>query len=183
MIIDADNVSEPATLSADVCIVGAGAAGISLALQFIGTNVQVLLLESGGFGPEAATQALYEGRVVDERLHSPPDRYRQRRFGGTTTIWGGRCMPFNPIDFEPRPYVPDSGWPITYDSVAAFYPGANRLCEAGEFVYDAGAALPGLDRPMVEGFEGEYFSSDTLERFSCPTDFGWRYGKKLRDAA
>ena len=105
MIIDADNVSEPAALSADVCIVGAGAAGISLALQFIGTNVEVLLLESGGLGPEVATQALYEGQVVDERLHSPPDRYRQRRFGGTTTIWGGRCMPFDPIDFEPRDYV------------------------------------------------------------------------------
>ena len=164
MIYDAQDAEEGELPPADICIVGAGAAGIAMALQFLNSRVDILILESGGLAPEPRTQALYQGTVTDARLHSPPDRYRERRFGGTTTIWGGRCMPFNPIDFEPRPYVPDSGWPITYDSVAAFYPGANRLCEAGEFVYDAGAALPGLDRPMVEGFEGEYFSSDTLER-------------------
>lgn len=182
MIIDADNVSEPAALSADVCIVGAGAAGISLALQFIGTKVEVLLLESGGLGPEVATQALYEGQVVDERLHSPPDRYRQRRFGGTTTIWGGRCMPFDPIDFEPRDYVAHSGWPISYADLLPFYPEANRLCEAGDFCYAAGDCLGERAQPMIAGFQSDSFSSDTLERFSCPTDFGARYGHRLRAA-
>jgi choline dehydrogenase-like flavoprotein len=183
MIYDARDAEEGQQLNADICIVGAGAAGIAMALQFVNSKFQVLLLESGGLGPEPQTQALYQGTVADTRLHSPPDRYRERRFGGTTTIWGGRCMPFNPIDFETRAYVPNSGWPISYEAVAAFYPAANRLCEAGEFIYDAAHALPGVDRPMIEGFEGKYFSSDTLERFSCPTDFGWRYGKKLRDAA
>jgi choline dehydrogenase-like flavoprotein len=183
MIVDAQDAVDGELPPADICIVGAGAAGIAMALKFLNTRVEVLILESGGLAPEPRTQALYQGTVTDARLHSPPDRYRERRFGGTTTIWGGRCMPFNPIDFEPRPYVPHSGWPISYESVAGFYPDANRLCEAGEFVYDAAAALPGVDRPMIEGFEGQHFSSNTLERFSCPTDFGSRYGKKLRDAA
>jgi choline dehydrogenase-like flavoprotein len=183
VISDAQDAVEGQPFTADICIVGAGAAGIAMALQFVNSKFDVLVLESGGLGPEPQTQALYEGTVEDPKLHSPLERYRERRFGGTTTIWGGRCMPFNPVDFESRPSVPDSGWPISYESVAAFYPGANRLCEAGEFVYDAGHALPGVDWPMIEGFEGTYFSSDTLERFSCPTDFGSRYGKKLRDAA
>jgi choline dehydrogenase-like flavoprotein len=183
LISDAQDAAEGQLLTADICIVGAGAAGIAMALQFVNTPFDILVLESGGLGPEPQTQALYEGSVADARLHSPPDRYRERRFGGTTTIWGGRCMPFDPIDFETRPYVPDSGWPISYESVAAFYPGANRLCEAGEFNYDADESLPGIDRPMIEGFEGKYFTSNTLERFSCPTDFGSRYGKKLRDAS
>jgi len=87
---------------ADVCIVGAGAAGIVIALQLIDSGLDVLLLESGDLKPAADTQALYAGEVADARLHSPPDRYRQRRFGGTTTIWGGRCMPFDAIDFEPQ---------------------------------------------------------------------------------
>lgn len=182
MIIDANNVSEPATLSADVCIVGAGAAGISLALQFAGTRVEVLLLESGALKPEPATQALYEGQVVDERLHSPPDRYRQRRFGGTTTIWGGRCMPFDPIDFEPRDYIAHSGWPIAYADLLPFYPEANRLCEAGDFCYSAAECLGERARPMLAGFYSDSFSSDTLERFSCPTDFGTRYAHRLRAA-
>jgi choline dehydrogenase-like flavoprotein len=183
MISDARDAVEDESLSADICIVGAGAAGIAMALQFVNSPFRILLLESGGLAPEPQTQALYEGAVADPRLHSPPERYRERRFGGTTTIWGGRCMPFNSVDFEQRPYVANSGWPISYESVAAYYPEANRLCEAGEFIYDAGRALPGVDWPMIEGFEGNNFSSDTLERFSCPTDFGSRYGKKLREAS
>jgi choline dehydrogenase-like flavoprotein len=182
MIIDACHQPDDQALTADLCIVGAGAAGIAMALQFIDTEIDVLVLESGGMDAEPETQALYEGSVADERLHSPPDRYRQRRFGGTTTIWGGRCMPFDSIDFEPREYVPHSGWPIAYDTLAPFYARANRLCEAGEFSYEASLALRGTGQPMISGFESKHFTTDTLERFSCPTDFGLRYEHRLRRA-
>jgi choline dehydrogenase-like flavoprotein len=182
MIIDARDGSDGAVLTADVCIVGAGAAGIAMAMQFIGTNFDVLLLESGGLEAEPETQALYEGTVADARLHSPPDRYRERRFGGTTTIWGGRCMPFDAIDFETRSYMPNSGWPIDYETLRKYYESANRLCEAGEFAYTAQQAFRGRERPMIDGFHGESFTDDTLERFSCPTDFGARYGHKLTAA-
>jgi choline dehydrogenase-like flavoprotein len=181
MFLDAGDLPDGQPLTADLCIVGAGAAGISLALQFLDTEVEVLVLESGGVEAEPATQALYAGEVADGELHSPLDRYRQRRFGGTTTIWGGRCMPFDPIDFEPRDYIPNSGWPLRLADLLPYYPRANRLCEAGEFVYDATEALHGR-RPMIEGFESAHFTSETLERFSCPTDFGARYGHKLEAA-
>ena len=182
MILDANDLDDGRTVRADVCIVGAGAAGISMALQFIGSGVEVLLLESGGMAEEPATQALYAGTVADERLHSPSDRYRQRRFGGTTGIWGGRCLPFDPIDFESRDYVPHSGWPFALEALLPYYPLANRLCEAGDFAYTAAAAFRDGGRPMIEGFQSNYFSSDTLERFSCPTDFGARYVEPLRSA-
>jgi choline dehydrogenase-like flavoprotein len=182
MIVDANDLADDRTMRADVCIVGAGAAGISMALQFIGSGIEVLLLESGGVAEEPDTQALYAGTVADERLHSPPDRYRQRRFGGTTTIWGGRCLPFDPIDFERRDYMPHSGWPLAREAVLPYYPLANRLCEAGAFSYTAAAAFRDGGRPMIKGFESAYFSSDSLERFSCPTDFGARYGQQLRSA-
>ena len=182
MILDANNLPEDHVLHAAVCIVGAGAAGISMALQFIGSGIEVLLLESGALGEEPDTQALYAGAVANQQLHSPPDRYRQRRFGGTTTIWGGRCMPFDPIDFEPRDYVPHSGWPFTREVLLPYYPAANRLCEAGDFSYTAAESFRDGGRPMIEGFESAVFSSTTLERFSCPTDFGVRYGGRLRAA-
>ena len=182
MIVDANNLPDARTLRADVCIVGAGAAGISMALQFIGSGIEVLLLESGALEEEPDTQALYAGSVADERLHSPPDRYRQRRFGGTSTIWGGRCVPFDPIDFEARDYVPHSGWPFAREALLPYYPQANQLCEAGDFSYTAAATFRDGGRPMIEGFESACFSSDTLERFSCPTDFGARYGHRLRAA-
>ena len=182
MIVSAHELTEGQTLEADICIVGAGAAGIAMALALIDSPLSVLLLESGGFEADAQTQALYEGGVADARLHSPPDRYRQRRFGGSTTIWGGRCMPFDAIDFEARAFVADSGWPIGLDDVLPFYPQANRLCEAGAFAYTASTAFRVPPRPMMAGFASTNFTTDALERFSCPTDFGARYAHKLRAA-
>lgn len=180
MIQDGKEIGDGATLTTDVCIVGAGAAGISVALQLIDSGLEVLLLESGGLSAETATQNLYAGTVTDLRLHSPPDRYRQRRFGGTTTIWGGRCMPLDPIDYEERPHMPHSGWPLAPADLAAFYPAANRLCEAGEFKYTSEESFDPPPRPMIEGFKSEHFTTNSLERFSCPTDFGVRYAGRLR---
>jgi choline dehydrogenase-like flavoprotein len=182
MINDSSELNDGESLHADVCIVGAGAAGITLALELAGTGIGVLLLESGGIEPNTETQKLYEGAVADEQLHSPPHRYRERRFGGSTTIWGGRCVPFDEIDFEARDYMPDSGWPISIGDLMPHYPRANRLCEAGEFEYRAAGAFAHPLRPMIEGFRSENFSTDSLERFSCPTDFGARYERRLRNA-
>jgi choline dehydrogenase-like flavoprotein len=182
MLFDASDLPDGQPLTADLCIVGAGAAGITLALQFAGTDVDVLLLESGGFKPEADTQALYAGKVRDERLHIPPDRYRARRFGGSTSLWGGRSCPFDPIDFKTREYVPHSGWPLAYEDLLPFYPAANRLIEAGEFAYREPEVLGDAAQhnpPIISGFNSEHFSQDALERFSCPTNFGERYRHKL----
>lgn len=182
MIFDARDLPNGQELTADLCIVGAGAAGIAMALALIDSGLEVLVLESGGLTAERTTQALYAGSVADEKLHSPPDRYRERRFGGSTTIWGGRCVPLDDIDFESRPYLPLSGWPLRAEQLQPFYVRANRLCEAGEFAYTAGSAFRAPPPPMIDGFRSPHFSSDTLERFSCPTDFGARYRQRLEAA-
>jgi choline dehydrogenase-like flavoprotein len=179
MIDDANTIPPGALLECDLCIVGAGAAGITLALQFLRSGLRVVLLESGGQMPDDATQALYEAEIADAKLHAPGDKYRARRFGGSTTIWGGRCVPFDPLDFAPRPWVTDHLWPITYDDVARYYPAANALCEAGDPIYDAKDAMPGGMKPMIRGFEPAHFSADGLERFSCPTNFAGRYQHRL----
>ena len=181
MIVDAEGIDNGTRLKADVCIVGAGAAGISLALSLCGQGLDVVLLESGQIDLHAATQSLYDGEVTDEKLHSPPDKYRQRRFGGSTAIWGGRCMPFDAIDFEKRDWVHASGWPISLEDLLPFYPEANRLAEAGRFAYSDRDAFPCVP-PMVEGFDSEIVRTDGLERFSCPTNFGQRYARRLRVA-
>ncbi|MGN6581864.1 MAG: FAD-dependent oxidoreductase [Bordetella sp.] len=179
MIEDANRIPAGSTLHADLCIVGAGAAGISLALALQDCGLDVVLLESGAERPDAAAQALYEGTVADARLHPPPDHYRVRRFGGSTTLWGGRCMPMDAIDFERRDYIAHSGWPIGLDGLLPYYPRANQLCEAGDFAYTVDTAFKRPVRAMIGGFESEAFSTDTLERFSCPTDFGARYRRRL----
>jgi choline dehydrogenase-like flavoprotein len=182
MILDADSVGHGARLEADVCIVGGGPAGISLALSLSGQGLQIVLLESGREQLHAATQSLYDGEVADAKLHSPPDKYRHRRFGGSSAIWGGRCMPFEAIDFEHRSWVPGSGWPISLEDVLPFYPEANRLCEAGRFAYTDRDALGAAVPPLFAGFDSAIVRTDGLERFSCPTNFGERYAHRLRAA-
>jgi choline dehydrogenase-like flavoprotein len=183
VIADADSVGNGAQLHADICIVGGGAAGISLALALSGRSLDIILLESGHAKLHAPTQSLYGGEVSDDKLHSPPDKYRQRRLGGSTAIWGGRCTPFDPIDFEQRSCVPHSGWPISLEDLLPFFPEANRLAEAGRFAYDAADALGPDAPPMFRDFKSDVISTEGLERFSCPTDFGARYARRLRIAS
>ncbi|WP_231755219.1 GMC oxidoreductase [Bordetella sp. N] len=180
MILDATAIPSGSALNADICIVGAGAAGITLALALMDSGLDVVLLESGGVLAEKDTQALYQGTVPDARMHSEPDRYRERRMGGSTTIWGGRCMPLDPIDFEQRAYIDHSGWPIGLDDLLPYYPTANHICEAGDYAYTAETAFDHPIRPMIEGFDSTSFTTNTLERFSAPTDFGRRYAERLR---
>jgi choline dehydrogenase-like flavoprotein len=182
MIEGANQVPRNSTLQADVCIVGAGAAGIPLALSLSGKGLTVLLLEAGERTQDPKAQKHYEGEVADERMHSPLHRYRLRGLGGSTSLWGGRCMPYDPIDFEERAWVPQSGWPISYEGLLPYYAKANAWAEAGRFTYDARHALPGAE-PMFAGFESDIVRTDGIERFSCPTDFGKRYRKRLEVAA
>jgi choline dehydrogenase-like flavoprotein len=182
VIEDGDMVPAGTRLDADVCVVGGGPAGIALALSLSGRGLRVLLMESGRLGQDRQTQSLYEGEVADERLHSPLDKYRQRRIGGSSAIWGGRCVPLDPIDFETRGYVSHSGWPLSYDELLPYYPEANALAEAGRFAYDADDALGPDAAPMIEGFRSSVVRTNGLERFSCPTHFGRRYAKRLQVA-
>lgn len=179
MIEDAKAVPGGSVLQADVCIVGGGPAGISLALSLADTGLAVLLLEAGRKPQDKAAQALYEGEVSDEALHSPPHRYRQRGLGGSSAIWGGRCMPYDPIDFERRAWVEGSGWPIGYEDLLPHYVAANSLAEAGRYAYDAREAFADCP-PLIAGFSSEVVRSTSLERFSCPTHFGVRYLRRLQ---
>ena len=179
MFIDARQVDSGTRMFADICVIGGGAAGISVALQFLGERRSVILLESGGIKFDIVTQALYEGEIAPHCQHSPLDTYRQRRFGGTTAIWGGRCVPFDPIDFERRPWMPDSGWPISYGDLEPYYGHANRICEAGAYAYTDDQAFPEGMPPLIEGFTSQKVTTNTLERFSRPTDFGSTYRQRL----
>jgi choline dehydrogenase-like flavoprotein len=183
MIIDANEIESGRLVEADLCIVGAGAAGIAIALQFVDRPDRLLVLESGGWQADGATQSLYEGYVAPASLHPPLTRFRRRAFGGSTGSWGGRCVPFDPIDFEPRDWMPRGAWPFRFGALLPYYPRAARLCETGDFAFTVDAAFPRGMRAPLEGFQGRHFTDRQIERFSCPTDFAKRYGGRLKQAA
>ena len=115
----------PDGIAADVAIVGAGAAGLSLARRLLATGASVAILESGGFDHEDATADLNRGRSIGLDYYPLKDS-RLRFFGGTTAIWGGRCAALDPIDFEQRSWVHHSGWPITAAELEPYYAEARR---------------------------------------------------------
>ena len=165
----------------DLCIVGAGAAGLSLASAFIGAGLKVAVLEAGGTKQTKASQAIYEGELANPAAHPYLHHYRIRALGGSSRIWGGRCIPFDPIDFAERDWVPGPGWPISLQSLTPYYAAAQTAAEAGPFDYDPRTALPGRPVEWAPGLDGALLET-RLERFSRPTDFWTRYADALTAA-
>ena len=143
MILDAKNIENLTQLTTDVCIVGSGAAGITLALELRRCNIDVVVLTGGRERETSADRDLYRGVADVEHPHEPLEENRRRVFGGTTVAWGGRCIPLEPagFDFASRPWIPNSGWPVPYAEIRPHFDRAMELCEAGPFSFDAGAVF------------------------------------------
>ena len=104
-------------LEAEVAVVGAGPAGIIVALELAGAGHEVLLIESGGERFDPRRQELGETVGADPH-HDAMSLATRRQVGGASNLWGGRCVPFDPVDFEPREVVGGARWPLGYEDVA-----------------------------------------------------------------
>jgi choline dehydrogenase-like flavoprotein len=181
MIISSESLPAQSQLDAKICIIDAGAAGIALACELDGSGFQVLLLEAGALQIDPALDSYYEGTA--SAAHPDTRQFRRIVFGGTTGIWGGRCVPFDPIDFERREYIANSGWPISYEEVARYYPRALEYCHAGTFDFSVAGSLTRPDA-TIEGFDGgDDILTDRIERYSLPTDFGKSYRAQIERSA
>nr|WP_249420226.1 GMC family oxidoreductase [Rhabdothermincola salaria] len=174
----ADDIEEGAALTADVCIIGSGPAGLTVAAELVGSGLSVLVLESGGEQWDPRTQALAEGRVSGEgfRFNSTevtPDLVRLRQFGGSSNHWTGMCRPFDPHDFEVRAAVDGSGWPFGAETLAPHYVRAAASCDLATDVFDAGWWR---DQAAATLLADGHPVRTTVFQFSPPT----RFGTKLR---
>lgn len=179
MHIDARHLDNGTLIEGDICIVGAGAAGISMALDLKDSKKKIILLEGGGFEYENEVQDLYDGENLGQRYY-PLRSCRLHYFGGTTGHWAGMCSPYDPIDFKKRAWVPNSGWPITRDELDPFYAKANNILELGPYRYDEAywnEQIPRTPLPL----NGEVVWNK-MWQFSAPTRFGTRYRDDIVNA-
>ena len=179
MFIDGRQVPDGTVIETDIAIIGAGAAGITIARALGGSDVTVTLIESGGFDFEPDTQALYEGESVG--VPYTLDTSRLRYFGGSTNHWGGWCRPFEPIDFEQRDWVPHSGWPITRDDLDPYYRKANDVAQIGPFHYNDADFWSDGGKNAPLPLPGGEVTTRWFE-YSPPTRFGWTYRKDIEHA-
>jgi choline dehydrogenase-like flavoprotein len=136
LFVDSRTLDDGTVVESEVCIIGGGAAGIALARELAHQPFRVALIESGDIDYDDETHELLEvvntGRPYGSLPHT-----RLRFFGGTTNHWGGHCAPINPIVFEERPWIPNSGWPISRQDLDPYYQRAHAVMELGPMDYDA----------------------------------------------
>lgn len=180
MFQDARQALDGTTFDTELAIIGAGAAGITLARALADAPFRVCLIESGGIEADAATQALAGGENVG-LPYGPLEGTRLRQLGGSTNHWGGWCRPLDEIDFEARPWIPLSGWPIGRADLDPYYVEASRICEAGPFAYDDVAGWEAKAGTTGFTLPGAGMARRVIQ-FSPPTRFGARYGAELKGA-
>lgn len=170
MLQDLNDLPAGTPIETDVCIIGAGAAGITLARSLLNTPLKVCLLESGGMDHDTKIADLGSGENVGHDYYDMVDS-RLRFFGGTTNIWGGRCVPMDPEDFVAKPWVPYSGWPISYQDLDQHYLFAHEQLELGPPIerVEAWRRL-GIEQPdqFGDAFASSFWYFDLMaERFSA----------------
>ena len=184
MRVDTSAIAEGSTLKCGICIVGSGAAGITIARSLMGAGLDVVLLEGGDLKGTEASQDLYKGEMVN-RYRGKKDRTyltttRLRFFGGTTNHWNGWCRPLDPIDFRERSWVPESGWPFDETELAPWYAAAANWVDIPPFVATASDYAKAKRHPLPIGDEARIETK--IFHYSPPTRFGTKYRKDLMDA-
>lgn len=181
MLVDSTDFSDDSQLECDICIIGGGPAGIVLADSLRKTGLQICLAEAGGL----FLKDEHSAASIAEQLGHPIIVHPRTRFlGGMSNAWGGvrglhvRLLPFDPIDFVARSWVPNSGWPISYGQLKPFY----------ESTFDLLDSIPSEsfdptrhDKQLLAAFDNDVLRS-SMVHLSAPFRFGQRYRESLEQA-
>ena len=180
--VDANKLLPGTTIRTDICIVGSGAAGLSVANEFLGTSREVCILEGGGYGPNEETQSLYDlesiGYPIRENFMS-----RARYYGGTCNLWAGRTMRLEPIDLAQRSWIPNSGWPMPYSELARYYHEGTRALRLPSFqTFDQIAHPLHMSEKEISLFDNDQLRAIPILWGTKPFRFGTAYKSKLQKA-
>lgn len=161
VLTDGRTLADGEVIETDVCVVGAGPAGSTVALELEASGARVVVLETGGFDdPPEGIPGELEGDEYPEIATT-----RLTGIGGTAASWdadlgagrmGARLAPLDPIDFEAVAGVPGSGWPFGPAELGPFYERAQALHEAGPFDYERVRDAAG-PCPLGPQFENRLF--------------------------
>jgi choline dehydrogenase-like flavoprotein len=175
MIFDARSVDKGTEIEADLCIIGAGAAGITLAKAFDARNIRVCLIESGGLAYDEQINSLYHAQNIGHP-YWPLDECQFRAFGGNTNCWGGWSRPFEEINFRTRSWVPHSGWPFPRSELEPYYGPAHKIVQIRSGSYDLEEAVAELADKQAQLLPLDPARLENhIYRFSPPTRFRFTY--------
>lgn len=155
----------------DICIIGGGVAGITLA-KYLNEGMRIILLEAGGSDFTVASQDCYKGENSGFPYYDL-DGCRARYLGGTSNWWGGYCHELSEADFEKKPNIPKSGWPICKRDLDLYRDESRKILDLDKTTNN----LP-LFKPYL-GMKTETFQTSDFE-FSPPTNFRIKFETTLK---
>ena len=137
----------------DFTIIGCGAVGIHIALLLSRKGHSVLILESGQLGEDSERQKLNDAVANRQDVKSSVEWGRKRALGGTTIRWGGQSLPFQELDFQERPWLEASKWPIEYADLIPHYREAEAYLGVGTAGYfDSQLEQMGIESPLTSAY-------------------------------
>ncbi len=163
---------ESGDIQCPVVVVGAGPAGLVSAMELRRHGVIVTVLAGGLDHFDKRFQALADAQITDAGRHAPMQLAVRRALGGTSLLWGGRCVPFDDIDFQARPHIPLGFWPVSATEMLPWYERAIGYLDAGAARFTA--PLAGLDGTAE-------CRLDRLERWSKTPDLRRLHAATLRE--
>jgi choline dehydrogenase-like flavoprotein len=182
MFIDTRKLPVHSSIDADVCIIGGGPAGLTIAMELERHGIGTCVLESGGFVPDSATGELYRGENIGIP-YTFAGGCRSRYLGGSSNCWGGWCRPWDDWDFARRDWVADSGWPFGNNELGPYYEHAHRILKLGPNRYDAEFWVPEDGKSNLRRIRLDTEKIvDRVSQFSPPVRFGIDYQHKLKEA-
>ncbi len=171
MITDGRLIEPGTDIVRDLCIIGAGPAGISIATRLQDSGLGIAVLESGGLGPTLAGQELCAGKNAGHPYFRL-DGCRFRMLGGSGNVWGGWSRPLDPADFASRPSPGCPGWPISAGDLDRYHAEAARLLCLPTAQFGLDYWLPRLPGPIPLG-AGDF--ENGIFQYSRVRDFGHEY--------
>ena len=180
MYTDARTLPDNTLIEGDICIVGTGPAGLSIAMDWNNTPYKVILLEGGGLDYDDQVQDLYAGKTTGQKYY-PLKSTRLHYFGGTSNHWSGYCSPMDTLDFEKRDWIPHSGWPIKKTDLDPFYAKAQPILDLGPYEYDT-AYWQQQDPALKSLLPANPAVCNKVWQFSPPTRLGKKYGDDIKSS-
>jgi choline dehydrogenase-like flavoprotein len=148
------SIAEAQARDYDTCVIGAGAAGAALAIALNEAGQSVLVVERGGDSDGLIAQSDDLHHIVSPDTHDMRWQTNREAVGGTLHGWGGRCMPFDPEDFQTLPEKGTSGWPISYEEYTKWVPPAAKFLETDpKFEEPAPSSWPNVEGVRVDRVE------------------------------
>lgn len=182
MFINTREIDKNSFIHCNICIIGAGMAGITLAVELSKKGIDTCLVESGGDREDFTTNELYDGESTGIP-HIFSNLARSRYLGGSSNCWHGWCAPLDEHDFKIRNWVNESGWPFGKEELTPYYKKAHSVLKLGSYNYSPAYWEKAINhREVTRIITDPLKVIDKISQFSPPARMGSLYKDDLNAA-